>query len=340
MKINKHKFIVDNYLEMSDSRMGLELDLSKDQVRYLRNKLGLKRDNSKFGIISYEQIRQDLISDIKNHSLEYKKLKFNKITDGHLLVIDPADIHIGKLSVKEETGFEYNMVEARRRVNLAVKEILQKSKGFPIEKIVLVIGNDIIHIDTPFRTSTAGTPQDTDGQWWQMFRVAKDLYIEVIEVLREVAPVHVIYNPSNHDYSSGFMLADTVSSWFSKDKNVSFDVSISHRKYFLWGTNLISTSHGDGAKEEDMPLLMASEVPDMWSKSKYRYIYLHHFHHKKQIKWKSGKDYQGATVEYLRSPSEPDGWHDRNGFTASPKAIEGFIHSKNNGQVARITHYF
>jgi len=138
----------------------------------------------------------------------------------------------------------------------------------------------------------------------------------------------------------GFMLADTISSWFSKDENITFDISIKHRKYYSWGTNLISTSHGDGAKVTDMPLLMASEEPLKWSKSKFRYIYLHHYHHKKQIKWISGKDYQGVTVEYLRSPSEADGWHDRNGFTAVPKAIEGFIHSKDNGQVARITHYF
>lgn len=337
---NKEEFIIDKYLEMSDSQMGVELGLTKDKVRHLRNKLGLRRDGSKFGVIPYNQIKTDLIKDIKKYAPVYKKITYKKNNDGHLLVIDPADIHIGKLSVKEETGFTYNIEEAKIRAVSGVMGIVNKSKGFKIDKILLIIGNDIIHIDTPFRATTSGTPQDTDGQWWQMFREAKDLYIEIIEHLQQVAPVHVVYNPSNHDYSSGFMLADTISSWFSKNKNITFDVSISHRKYFLWGTNLISTSHGDGAKETDMPILMASEKPDLWAKSKFRYIYLHHIHHKKQIKWKSGEDYHGATVEYLRSPSEPDAWHDRNGFTSVPKAVEGFVHSKENGQVARITHYY
>lgn len=45
-------------------------------------------------------------------------------------------------------------------------------------------------------------------------------------------------------------------------------------------------------------------------------------------------------VEALRSPSGTDSWHHRNGFAHAPKAIEGFIHHKEHGQVARITHLF
>ena len=52
-----------------------------------------------------------------------------------------------------------------------------------------------------------------------------------------------------------------------------------------------------------------------------------------------GKDYIGASVEYLRSPSSSDSWHSRKGF-CSQKAVEGFVHEKNSGQVARLVHYF
>ena len=72
---------------------------------------------------------------------------------------------------------------------------------------------------------------------------------------------------------------------------------------------------------QDMPLLMANEQPKMWSDTKFRYCYLHHIHHKDVTKFKSGKDYIGVTVEYLRSPSGTDGWHSRNGYT-SQKAVE------------------
>jgi len=85
---------------------------------------------------------------------------------------------------------------------------------------------------------------------------------------------------------------------------------------------------------------MANENPHMWADTKFRYIYLHHIHHKQVTKFQSGKDYIGVTVEYLRSPSAADSWHSRNGYVGAKKAIEGFIHSKEYGQVSRLTHHF
>jgi hypothetical protein len=282
---------------------------------------------------SYLDLRDQIITELKEYSPKYLKISYPKIKDGHLLVVDPADIHIGKLSVSFETGEDYNSQIAVQRVREGVNGILQKTKGFNIDQILLIIGNDILHIDTPRRTTTSGTPQDTDGMWYEAFLLAKSIYVEVIETLVQLAPVHVQYDPSNHDYTNGFFLADTLASWFSNSKSVTFNCSIAHRKYYTYGTNLIGTTHGDGAKEQDLPLLMAHESPD-WTNSKHRYFYTHHIHHKRS------KDYMGVCVESLRSPSGADAWHAKNGFQHSPKAIEGFIHHKDNGQICRITHIF
>jgi hypothetical protein len=153
------------------------------------------------------------------------------------------------------------------------------------------------------------------------------------------ADIRVIYNPSNHDYMSGFMLAQTIEAYYRQHPNVTFDNSIAHRKYYRYGNNLIATSHGDGAKLNDTPLLMASEQPLMWSECHYRYIYLHHVHHKQTHKFMSGKDFIGVTAEYVRSPSPSDSWHDRNGYVGAKKAVEAFVHSFAHGQVARLTHH-
>ena len=284
-------------------------------------------------IKSYEEIREDLISEMRAYSPEYPEVERNKTEDGHLLVIDPADVHIGKLAESIENGEDYNSQIAVQRVRSGVQGILDKSSGFNIDRILLVIGNDILHIDTPKRTTTSGTTQDTDGMWYGNFLMAKDIYIEVIEKLMQIADVHVTFNPSNHDYMSGFFLADTIHSWFSKSKNITFDVSISHRKYFRYFNNIIGTTHGDGAKTGDLPLLMAQECGHNWL-AKHRYIYTHHVHHK------TAKDFGSVCVEALRSPSGTDSWHHRNGYQHSPKAIEGFIHHKEHGQVARLTNIF
>lgn len=278
-----------------------------------------------------EKLREELLSNVP--APIYRKIKRKRIDDKHLLVLDPADVHIGKLCTAFESGEDYNSQIAVKRVREGVQGIIQKSSGWNIDKILFVAGNDILHIDTPRRTTTSGTPQDTDGMWYENFVTAKNLYVEVVETLMQIAPVRFVFNPSNHDYQSGFFLAQVIEAHFKNCKDVTFDVSIAHRKYFTYGSNLIGTTHGDGAKTQDLPLIMAHESAD-WSNTKHRYIYTHHVHHK------TAKDHLSVCVESLRSPSGTDSWHHRNGYQHAPKAIEGFIHHPDHGQIARLTHIF
>jgi hypothetical protein len=285
---------------------------------------------------TYETVREKQIAEMVKHSPKYPSVKRNKITDKHLFIVDPADVHVGKLAVKSETGYSYDIATAVSMAEEGVTGLLQKAQGFPIDKIVLVAGNDILHCDTPTRTTTGGTHQDTDGQWHQAFIAARQLYVRLIEQLRLEAPVHVVFNPSNHDYMSGYMLTDSLYSWFHNAKDVTFDSSIIHRKCLKYGNSMIATTHGDGAKVNDMPLLMATEFPEIWATTKHRYIYQHHIHHRTKVQWQSVKDNIGITLRTLRSPSAPDGWHDRKGYTGAPRAIEGFLHHIENGEVARL----
>jgi hypothetical protein len=273
------------------------------------------------------------IANIPNRPVTVKRDNSANKDDKHLLVIDPADVHIGKLATSFETGEDYNNQIAVQRVREGVDGLLQKSKGFAIDKILFVGGNDILHIDTPKRTTTSGTDQDTDGMWYTNFLIAKELYIEVLTKLIEVADVHFVFNPSNHDYTHGFFLADVIQTYFKDCKNITFDCSIAHRKYYVYNQNLIGTTHGDGGKMDNLPLTMAHESP-AWSSCKHKYIYIHHFHHK------ISKDYMSVCVEALRSPSGTDSWHHRNQYQHAPKAIEGYIHHPLHGQIARLTHLF
>lgn len=282
---------------------------------------------------TYLNVRDEIVKDLKKFTPKFEKIKRAKSKEGNLLVVDPADIHIGKLCTAFESGEDYNSQIAVKRVLEGVVGILQKANGFNIDKIVFIGGNDILHIDTPKRQTTSGTPQDTDGMWYTNFLIAKKLYVDVLQILLSVADVHFTFNPSNHDYTNGFFLADVIQTYFKDCKNITFDCSIAHRKYFRYHSNLIGTTHGDGAKFQDLPLLMAQESKE-WSDTKHRYVYTHHVHHK------MAKDFVGVTVESLRSPSGTDSWHHRNGYQHAPKAVEGFIHSKEHGQVARLTHIF
>ena len=301
----------------------------------------------RFSIVTKEDLtanENDILKTVSNfiekHSPHYPSVKRDVKYNNHLLVINPADIHIGKYANQLETGDGYNVEIACERVLEGLQGLIDKSKGFDVDRVLFCIGNDILHIDNVYNTTTAGTNQDVDGKWWENFEIALALYVKCVEVLREIAPVDVIHSMSNHDYQSGFHLAHALKSWFRNDSEVTFDISVAHRKYYKYGKNLIGLEHGDGAKMDKLPLLMAQERPHLWSETTHRYWYLHHLHHKVKHKWLDAKDFIGVTVEYMRSPSGTDSWHSRKGFTGVPKAVEGFLHEKDSGQVARLVHYF
>ena len=301
----------------------------------------------RFSIVTKEDItanETDILktvsSFIENHSPHYPSIKRKIKLNNHLLVINPADIHIGKYANHLETGDGYNVEIACERVLEGLQGLIDKSQGFEVDRVLFCIGNDILHIDNVYNTTTAGTNQDVDGKWWEHFEIALALYVKCVEILREIAPVDVIHSMSNHDYQSGFHLAHALKSWFRNDSEVTFDISVAHRKYYQYGKNLIGLEHGDGAKMANLPLTMAQERPLLWSETTHRYWYLHHLHHKVKHKWLDAKDFIGVTVEYMRSPSGTDSWHSRKGYVGVPRAVEGFLHEKNSGQVARLVHYF
>ena len=123
------------------------------------------------------------------YSPNFEKVVKPKVKDGHCLLISPADIHIGKLCKSFVSGEEYNKQIAVQRTLEAVDGILQKSNGFNIDKLILCIGNDVMHIDTPSGgKTTKGTVQDVDGMFFEHFHIAKRLYINIIETLVSFYP--------------------------------------------------------------------------------------------------------------------------------------------------------
>jgi hypothetical protein len=294
--------------------------------------INVKGENEVF---KYEDFKEDFIGTVKDLRPNHIQIiRTESDEESHCLLIDPSDIHINKLCSAFETGEDYNSQIAVQRVKDGVASIIQKSKGFNIDKVVLIVGNDVLNTDNAKNATTKGTSQDVHLKWFDAFIMAKQLYIDVIETLVSIANLEIVYNVSNHDEMSGFFLMDSLYSWYNQHPNIEFNRSPSHRKYTTYGKNLIGTTHGDGAKQNDLPLLMCHEASNHWHECKHRYWFTHHVHHK------TSKDIMSVQIESLRSPSPADSWHHKSGYQHSPLAIEGFIFHKEHGQVARLTCLF
>ena len=312
-------------------KWGIFWDKTKDSSIAFYNKAAVEE---------LKNLHQEMVADMKKHAPKYPAVRYKKVTDPHLKLIDVADLHIGKLALALQTGHEYNVEIATKRAHDGVTALIKRSQGFPTERFLFPIGNDILHVDNGNNTTTKGTRQDVDGMAWMHFRIAKRMYVEMIERLLKIAPVDVVFNGSNHDELSGFHLAETLESHFHRAKNITFDIDPIDRKYYQYGKNMIGTQHGDGAKMADLPLLMAVEDRQMWAATDHHYVVIHHLHHWKKTEYVYGKDYPGVTVQHMRSLSAPDPWHAKKGYVGAPQAIDALIFHPEYGQVDHMSCKF
>lgn len=295
--------------------------------------------NPDFAEEGKDEFAEELLASVRDHAPKYPKIKRKKTEEGHLLIVDIADLHINKYATAELTGADYNSKIAVDRAIEGTKGILKKSIGFDIDKIIFVVGNDVLNTDNLRKSTTKDTPQDTDVSWYEAFIIAKKCYVECIELCLSVADVEVVHCPSNHDFMSGCFLAETVATHFRLSDNITFNIGPAYRKYLTYHSNMLEFEHGDKGKAAMLPLLFAQEQPKLWYETKFRYGYLHHVHHSDVKQYQSSKDYIGVNITYLRSPSSADIWHADSTYL-NMVAVEGFIHSKTNGRVSHITHYF
>jgi hypothetical protein len=318
---------------------------------YKSKKYSIFAKNKELDLI---KLTDELIKNIKESAPVFKPINRIEYNKPVLFCLSPADIHFGKLAIKEETGNEYDLEIASKRMLEGVIGLLEYTQNFNIEKIILVGGNDILHTDTILNTTTKGTPQDVSGKFYETYNAAFETYVKVIDILLQVADIHYVHCMSNHDYLSGFYLSKCLEAYYTNNKNISFNTSTNPRKYVHYGINLLGFSHGDTAKDSDLINLMKIEAKASWSKCKFGYWYLGHLHHqiRKNYNKTISKEFNDVTiikdshniikdsitVEYIKSLSGTDAWHNSMGYKATP-AIEGFLHCPANGQIARFTKH-
>jgi len=288
----------------------------------------------------------NLIEEIKKYSPKFEKrdsfvdLKpFVKIDVSKrdikdcALEINIPDLHIGKLAWAEESGDDYDIKIAISRYKNAVKELLSRVNPLTLEKFILPVGNDMINIDNKANTTTGGTPQSCDSRFGKMFQSAKELLIDTIDELSQIAPVEVMVVPGNHDNVAMFTLGEVLDAWYHNNDRVVVINNHTPRKYLQYGNTLIMYTHGNNEKLQDLGIICATEQPKLWAATKFRRVHVGHFHHSKQIKYTDVQEYPGFTVKVLNSLSSNDAWHSEKGYV-SLKGAEAFLYHKEKGLLA------
>jgi predicted phosphodiesterase len=145
-----------------------------------------------------------------------------------------------------------------------------------------------------------------------------------IDYLKAKAPVQIVVVSGNHDFERMFYAGDVIKGWYRNDKNVVVDNSMESRKYVEYGVNMIMYTHGDKEKPSEMPLIMATEQPEMFARCSVREVHCGHLH-KEMV-----NEYRGIKVRFIPSICANDDWHKTMGYSAI-RTGQAYIWSKTNG---------
>ena len=245
----------------------------------------------------------------------------------YALVISPTDFHWGKYGWVDEVGETYNFDEARKRLMEKTQELICRLPSRP-EKIILATGSDWFHVDTDAGTTTKGTPQDMCGSPAEILMTGCQMAREHIELLRQVAPVEVVFMPGNHDRMSAIALMMYLSAAYENVEDCEVIVSPSTRQYVQYGNNLLGFIHGDGAR--NLVELMSNEKRELWGECQHHTWFHGHLHHRQVV------EKGGCLIVQLPSLAGHDRYHARQGYTTSMAGLSAHFIDKDKGLVGTL----
>ena len=266
-------------------------------------------------------------SSIFKSTIKLSDIRYKSSDDSVILECSIPDLHLRKLAWATETGWDnYDTQIAVDTFKEAVTTLIRRTSHHKFSKVLFIGGNDLFNADNIEGFTTGGTKQDVDTRYQKAFRQGKECYLWAINVLRQIAPVHYISCPGNHDNLSSWHLAELLECVYSGQKHITFDTSPTARKYIEFGKCLIGFTHGDKGKRKDYPMLMAQERREAWGRTIYREIHCGHWHTEYE-------ELKGVKVHVLPSLCPPDAWHADSGYVGNVRSAKAFVWHPDEGVI-------
>lgn len=262
--------------------------------------------------------------------------------EGALLEIAVFDAHFGMLAWGKEVGLPYDVDIARRDYAAAVDNLLSFASIYPVERILYVVGNDLLHADTMVMgrggATASGTMQDTDSRLSKQFTIARQAVVDGIDKARQIAPVDVLVVPGNHDREQMYRMGEVLAAWYRNDPEVAVVYDPRRRKFYGYGSNVWMFTHGEEymRQRESLPLIFADECPpELWVNGKHREIHTGHNHGRKSGRYTPTSEVSESRAIITRSLAALtpiDAWHYGEGYSHR-RAATALVYRRSGGLV-------
>lgn len=293
----------------------------KAKLQWVKTKL----DESKVEAV----IREFVASMVQEAKGLSKLIAPPKLAAEDLMVVYPiGDPHFGMYAWAAEAGEDFDTEIAEKITTGAIDRLVAASPSSSTA-LILPLG-DLMHADdSKNRTPQSGNILDVDTRHQRVMRVAlRAIKHCIYRALEKHKLVVVRIVRGNHDPHASFAIALALSEFFHNNDRVKVDLSPADFWYHRFGKVLVGVTHGDTVKANDLLGVMASDRPEDWGQTKFRYFYHGHVHN-------SGvKELPGLLIEWFRTLAPRDAWTSSAGYRAGRDMYAIVLH-KDYGEIER-----
>jgi len=254
-----------------------------------------------------------------------------KLADDRLLTLYPlGDPHIGMLAWGREVGVDFDVRIAERDLLAAIDLLVDRAPAS--HEAVLANVGDFFHAENDAQlTPTGKNKLDCDTRWAKLTEIGFSIMRRLIDRLREKHQrVRIVNVPGNHDPQMARMLALWLKAVYENEPRVEVIDNVNPYMYLRHGACLFGFAHGDGARAEQLPAVMAADRPEDWGAAEFRMWVTGHIHHTTR------KETPGCVVESFRTLATRDYWHHHKGYR-SGQSLSAITFDREFGEITRST---
>jgi hypothetical protein len=242
-----------------------------------------------------------------------------------------TDSHVGALAWhRENLQADWDLKIAERTLIGCFEHMVNAAPAAKVG-IVAQLG-DFLHSDgLAAVTPTSGHLLDQDGRFPKVVQAAIRILRRVVELaLAKHETVVVLMAEGNHDLASSVWLRAMFQALYEHEPRV--QVIDSELPYYVYqhGQTMLAWHHGHLKKNDDLPILFASQFPKIWGNTVKRYAHCGHRHHVEE------KEHSGITVIQHSTLAARDAYASRGGWM-SERQCTAITYHADFGQVARNT---
>lgn len=253
------------------------------------------------------------------------------VTIDHLATLYTlTDSHVGMLAWAKEGGADWDLAIAERTLVGCFEQMVNASPPASVG-FVNQLG-DFLHSDGLLPvTPTSHHVLDQDGRFSKLVATAVRILRRVVDLaLKKHQKVVLLLAEGNHDMASSIWLRVMFRALYENEPRV--EVIDSELPYYSFkhGKTMLAFHHGHLKKNDQLPLLFASQYPQVWGSTSKRYAHVGHRHHLEE------KEHSGMTVLQHPTLAARDAYAARGGWHAE-RAVTAITYHTEYGQVARNT---